>query len=234
MPFQTTLSLGPWENFYVIVGSSAGALTGLTFIVITIAADASMPVSATSRLVGLRAFITPTAIHFGAALWISALMSIPGQTGLSLMLFLAVSGLIGTAYCGNVVTLMLDQRFDYTLVLSDWVWNVLLPPATYLSLLVAAMLVGVHLPLALYIVAAASLLLLLMGLHNAWDVVVWITTERHARSARRGEQAKSEQRSSSDGELKHLYRASWAWIENWSCISDWLQPDVTHSDIWSP
>lgn len=195
MPLNATLPLGSWENFYVIVGSSAGALTGLTFIVITIAADAPMQTSATSRLMGLRAFITPTAIDFGAALWISALMNIPGQTGLSLMLCLAVSGLIGTAYCGNVVTLMLDQRFNYTPVVSDWVWNLLLPPATYLSLLVAAMLMRVHLVAALYTVAGASLLLLLLGLHNAWDVVVWITTERHARLTAGGQamQARSEQ-----------------------------------------
>ena len=29
-----------WENFYVIVGSSAGGLTGLTFVVIALVRDA--------------------------------------------------------------------------------------------------------------------------------------------------------------------------------------------------
>ena len=192
MSLNAALSLGVWENFYVIVGSSAGALTGLTFIVITIAADAAMPVSATSRLVGLRAFITPTAVHFGAALWLAALMSIPGHTVLSLTLCLAGSGLIGTIYCGYVASLMLDRRFNYTLVLSDWVWSLLLPLLTYLSLLAAAMLLRWRLAAALYTVAGSSLLLVLMGLHNAWDVVVWITTERHAKSALAGEQGGSE------------------------------------------
>jgi hypothetical protein len=177
MSLNAALSLGPWENFYVIVGSSAGALTGLTFIVITIAAD--LPISPSSRLVGLRAFTTPTAVHFGAALWIAALMSIPGHTRLSLTLCLAVSGLVGTAYCAYVARLILDARQAYRAVLSDWVWSVLVPLATYLSLLVAAMLMPTHAAAALYTVAAVSLLLLLMGLHNAWDVVVWITTERH-------------------------------------------------------
>jgi hypothetical protein len=32
--------LADWESFYVIVGSSAGALTGLMFVVITLVADA--------------------------------------------------------------------------------------------------------------------------------------------------------------------------------------------------
>lgn len=31
-------ALGGWENFYVIVGSSAGALVGLQFVVITLIA----------------------------------------------------------------------------------------------------------------------------------------------------------------------------------------------------
>jgi hypothetical protein len=196
MPLNAALSLGPWENFYVIVGSSAGALTGLTFIVITIAAD--LRISAASRLVGLRAFTTPTAVHFGAALWLAALMNIPGHTRLSLILCLAASGLIGTAYCGYVGRQMMDERLGYRLVLSDWVWSLLLPLATYLSLSVAAILVRAHLSAALYTVAGVSLLLLLMGVHNAWDVVVWITTERHAKSARAVEQGRSEQPSSSD------------------------------------
>ena len=35
------------------------------------------------RLTGLRAFITPTAVYFGSALAIPALLCIPGQTLLS-------------------------------------------------------------------------------------------------------------------------------------------------------
>jgi hypothetical protein len=200
MSLYAALPLGAWENFYVIVGSSAGALTGLTFIVITIAADASLPVSPTSRLMGLRAFITPTAVHFGAALWMSALMSIPGHTVLSLTLCLAASGLVGAMYCGYVASLMLDQRFGYEPVLSDWVWSLLLPLVTYLSLLVAAGLVRAHTLVALYTVAGVSLLLVLMGLHNAWDVVVWITAERHARSAGSAAPAPEKQPPSSDGD----------------------------------
>lgn len=200
MLLNAALSLGAWENFYVIVGSSAGALTGLTFIVITIAADAPMPISASSRLLGLRAFITPTAVHFGAALWLAAMMSIPGHTPLSLILCLAGSGLIGTIYCGYIASLMLDRRFVYQPVLSDWVWSLLLPLATYLSLLAAALLVRAHLAAALYTVAGSSLLLMLMGLHNAWDVVVWITTERHARPMGVGESARSARPSSGEGD----------------------------------
>ncbi len=55
--------LSAWGNFYVIIGSSAAALTGLTFVVIALAADARR---LTPR--GLRAFVTPTIVHFGTVL----------------------------------------------------------------------------------------------------------------------------------------------------------------------
>ena len=39
MPDAAGSALIPWDNFYVIVGSSAAALTGLQFVVITLVAE---------------------------------------------------------------------------------------------------------------------------------------------------------------------------------------------------
>jgi hypothetical protein len=175
------LPLDAWDNFYVIVGSSAGALTGLTFIVITLAADAGLAPTPAARLTGLRAFITPTVVHFGVALWLAALLTLPGHTSRSLAACLAVTGAVSTLYSANVIRLMLETYSNYKPFLSDWIWSALLPMCAYLSLLAAAMLLRAHVLLALYVVAGCTLLLVLLGLHNAWDVVVWITTERHAR-----------------------------------------------------
>ena len=51
-----------WDNFYVIVGSSAAGLTGLTFVLIALASDRHVV-----RLSGLRTFITPVVIGAIAA-----------------------------------------------------------------------------------------------------------------------------------------------------------------------
>ena len=40
-----------WESFYVIVGSSAGALIGLQFVVMTLLADRPPPVEGVRRVV---------------------------------------------------------------------------------------------------------------------------------------------------------------------------------------
>lgn len=54
---STTLSV--WQSFYVIVGSSAAALIGIQFVVITLIANMRRPATADS----ISAFGTPTVVH---------------------------------------------------------------------------------------------------------------------------------------------------------------------------
>lgn len=193
------LSLAVWENFYEIVGSSAAALTGLTFIVITISSDrgTNRPMAARARLLGLRAFIAPTVVHFGSALGVSALLSVPGQTTSSLAVCLAAGGLAGVVYAGYVLYWMRQMSADYQAFVADWLWNVVLPLLAYLSLWLAAALLLLRAAAALYVIAAVALALLFVGIRNAWDVVAWITTERDARHERAHERKGLAQRTAS-------------------------------------
>jgi hypothetical protein len=179
---SVVIQLGDWQNFYVIVGSTAGALTGLTFVVITLAADASgLARTPAARFAGLRTFITPTAVYFGSALWIAALMCVPGHTPPTLGACLGVSGVGGLIYCATITHRMFHTLGDYKPFVSDWLWNVVLPLTGYLALFATGWLLQWFTTPTLYGVGATTLLLLFIGIHNAWDVVVWITTERHAR-----------------------------------------------------
>jgi hypothetical protein len=58
-------ALAGWQNFYVIVGSSAGALIGLQFVVMSLIATMTMA-RVDPQAAG--AFATPTIIHFGTVL----------------------------------------------------------------------------------------------------------------------------------------------------------------------
>src|SRR2546423_15537360 len=82
-------ALEGWENFYVIVGSSAGALIGLQFVVMTLLNE--MPVARSDAQAG-EAFGTPTVVHFGVVLLVSAVVSAPWQ-GIAVVAILW--GLIG-------------------------------------------------------------------------------------------------------------------------------------------
>src|ERR1700720_3681190 len=87
---QSMPLLGSWSNFYVIVGSSAGGLTGLTFVVIALIADAHV-----AQLSGLSAYISPTVVHFCSVLGIAALLNVPGHTPWSIGLCMGAGCVMG-------------------------------------------------------------------------------------------------------------------------------------------
>ena len=165
--------LEAWSNFYVIVGSSAAGLTGLSFVVIALMSDAQAV-----RMWGLRAFVTPIVMHFGSALWLSALLCIPGQTAASLSACMIGSGAILATYGGGTTYRMYRGRRDYRPVIEDWIWNAMLPLLCYLALLAAGVCALRQPAAALYIIGAAALTLLFIGIHNAWDIAGGVTVER--------------------------------------------------------
>jgi len=88
-------TLAGWENFYVIVGSSAGALIGLQFVVMALIAN--MPRGPNAAQAG-NAFATPTVVHFGTVLLLSAVLSAPWNGIGSAVGLWGCVGLLGTAY----------------------------------------------------------------------------------------------------------------------------------------
>jgi hypothetical protein len=67
--------LAEWDSFYGIVGSAAATLIGLQFVVLTLIAERP-PLRAAEAGA---AFATPTIVHFGAALLLSAVLRAPWQ-----------------------------------------------------------------------------------------------------------------------------------------------------------
>jgi hypothetical protein len=163
--------LAGWENFYVIVGSSAGGLTGLTFVVIALIRDTRRV-----RSTGLRGFVTPTVVHFGGVLALAAFLSMPHQRPLSLSVGFGAAGLAGLIY-GGVIARYIGGS-EYTPVREDWIFNVIVPTLAYGSLLVMAFLVWSRPAQTLYCVAAMSLILLFVGIRNAWDIAIWMTLSK--------------------------------------------------------
>src|SRR5438046_3592886 len=82
-----------WENFYVIIGSSAAALTGLQFVVVALGAE-----GANIKTQSLRAFATPTIVHFCGVLLMSAILSAPWQILSHEAVALTGCGLVGFGY----------------------------------------------------------------------------------------------------------------------------------------
>ncbi|GAC1411892.1 MAG: hypothetical protein NVSMB64_21960 [Candidatus Velthaea sp.] len=159
------------NSCYIMMGSSAAALTGLMFVVITLVSDDRRRASED----GISTFSTPTVFHFCCALFTSALMSAPVR---SLVPFAVIFGLVGAggmsyvAHIGHRTSKLQTYRPD----VEDWAWNVLLPFSAYAALAGGAIAMPANAALALYAPAAAVVLLIFVGIHNAWDVVTFLAT----------------------------------------------------------
>jgi len=174
MDTTAPLALQAWENFYVIAGSTAGALIGLQFVVLALITEAGMLRGGGETL---SAFGSPNVVHFCAALLVSALFSAPWH-GLSPPgVAVAVAGVCGFAYSVTVLRRALRQR-DYKPVLEDWIWHAALPMLAYAGLVVAGLQLARSSVDALFVVGGSVLLLVFIGIHNAWDTVAYVTSER--------------------------------------------------------
>ncbi len=165
--------IAAWESFYVIVGSSAAALTGLQFVVIALVADSRKR----SSSLEIAAFGTPTVMHFCSVLLVSAILSAPWRALSSAGLALGACGAAGVAYIWVVVKRARRQT-GYKPVVEDWLWHAALPFLAYSGILAAALVLARDPAGALFGIGTSALLLLFIGIHNSWDTVTYITLER--------------------------------------------------------
>ena len=153
--------LTTWQNFYVIIGSAAATLTGLMFVVITLSARARERGASGA----LGAFATPNVVHFCVALLVAANFSAPWQVLWNPGLLLGLCGLGGVIYVIIVLRRTLRQT-DYQPVLEDWLWHTVFPLVSYIALVAAALVLPRNPAPALFVIAAATVLLLFIGIHN--------------------------------------------------------------------
>src|SRR5436190_1368183 len=159
MPHESPFAA--WETFYVIVGSAAAALTGLQFVTIALVADNRRVRASRDDGSSIRAFGTPTVVHFSAVLFLSAMVAAPWPS------ISTIADVLGACAVGALIYLIVVVRHarrqtDYAMVTQDWVFYVWLPSLTYTLLLAAAILLPSH-PIGYFLVAGASLALLFIG-----------------------------------------------------------------------
>jgi hypothetical protein len=168
------LPLADWDSFYVIVGSSAAGLTGLMFVVVALIADRVRPdPSMPTRGESVSAFGSPTVVHFCFALLVAAILSAPWRTLGPVAVAIGACGVAGLGYLA-IVFQRARRQTAYRPVLEDWLWHTLFPFVSYVALIVTAAMLSSDPHAALFVSGAATLLLLFIGIHNAWDTVLYI------------------------------------------------------------
>jgi hypothetical protein len=146
-------ALAAWQNFFVIVGSSAGALVGLQFVVLSLVANKT-----TARVDPQTsgAFSTPTIIHFSAVLTLAVILSAPWEAIDGPSLLCGAAGLASVAYA-TIITRRMRRQTAYQLEFEDRLFYILLPFAAYGTLAVSSFAARSHTREALFGVGAAVL-----------------------------------------------------------------------------
>ncbi|MGP0094692.1 MAG: hypothetical protein ACLPKB_32785 [Xanthobacteraceae bacterium] len=169
MPGPLAGLLHDWHDFYVLAGTAAATLVGLTFV----AASIGSSIFKEEHRAPMKAFITPTVVHFTSVLFTSLVVTIPSHSWRSLGGLLGAGGLAGSIYCGRIlVQIIIRHSFNVDLI--DRMFYALIPTLGHVLVLVSAVLLLVQSAASANLIAAALLTLLLAGIRNAWDMTVWI------------------------------------------------------------
>ncbi|HEX9532038.1 MAG TPA: hypothetical protein VGA58_04605 [bacterium] len=174
MPDPLSQSLQTWQNFYLLMGGASATLVGLMFVAIWLGSN----LFTEQTLAGLRTFVSPTLMHFVYVLITAAVVVIPTMTRTVLSVLLLLVGLISLAISLSGVPYMHHQYRKQQTDITDWVWYFLIPSASYLLYVAAGVALLKGASQALNALAGASVLLLVVGIHNAWDLVVWFVLRK--------------------------------------------------------
>ena len=160
--------LDVWRDFYTFTGTAAATLMGLMFVVVSLA----QRVLATDEgRAAIGAFFTPIVAFFATEIVVTMLLLIPGITAMWLSLSLAAVGVVGIIYmlASGVHRRWRTQSLD----LDDWIWYFLLPVVCYVVIAAGAFAVWDSSAYGLYGIAVVMGALMLIGVRNAWDLVVF-------------------------------------------------------------
>jgi hypothetical protein len=170
---EGTLQLEKWHEFYLLIGTAGVTLTGLLFVVVSLGPR----LIANHQATGVRAFISPNAVYFTTTLVVSAVLLVPDLPAVAIGTCLCFGALTSLGYLAY--TRAHQQWRHNKLPFLDWIWFVGLPIAGYVLLLFSGMGFLLHVALSMHGVAVALILLLVIGIRNAWDLVIWISQKEH-------------------------------------------------------
>jgi hypothetical protein len=167
-------ALADWHSFFGLLGGAAGTLVGLLFVVATI----SSGVFSFERRAPLRMFLSATVVHFSSVLAVSLIMLLPLASWPMLGVMVLVCGLVGLGYSALALR---DCVRDGLITNIDWedrTWYGALPFVAYVAQFMAAIALVCGAVAGCAALAACMGLLLVVGLHNAWDITVWTMSRR--------------------------------------------------------
>jgi hypothetical protein len=169
-----TDSLAPWHEFYTLLGTASATMVGLLFVAASVAAG----VFSAGRRAPLRVFLSASVVHFSSILAASLIVLAPVGDWARFGGLILACGVFGLGYSclawRDTVRDGLNKQIEW----DDRTWYVVLPIVCYVCETGAGVALVLQEPLACAGLAASVAMLLVVGIHNAWDITVWTVTRR--------------------------------------------------------
>lgn len=157
--------LSEWHDFFLVMGAAAGTLMGSMFVVVSIGSGMVKGSTLATRI-----FVTPTIVHLAVALMACAFVLMPTLSRMSLG---TAAGLAGIVFLGYAVRNVFHIHYRDAVEWSDHLWYGFCPVAAYLIMIGGAVLVLMARAHAIEMLALALALLVIGGIRNAWDLILY-------------------------------------------------------------
>jgi hypothetical protein len=171
-PMTLAEAMAHWHEFYALLGTASATLVGLLFV----AATVSSGVFTSNRRAPLRLFLSASVVHFSGILAICLVVLAPVQTWMHFGLLVLGCGVFGLVYCGVIWRDSVSDGLSAVIDLEDRIWYVLIPVVGYLLEAGTGATLALRLDLGCTALALAVGVLMVAGVHNAWDITIWIIT----------------------------------------------------------
>lgn len=167
-------TLVTWRDFYALLGTASATMIGLLFV----AASVGSGIFSTDRRGPLRMFLSASVVHFSGILAVCLLVVAPVRSQTFFGLLIIAAGLFGLAYyCATWRDAVRDGLMK-SIDLEDRIWYAVVPVVGYLLETVSGFSVVLRFEPGWTALAGSMAVLLLAGIHNAWDITVWSIARR--------------------------------------------------------
>src|SRR3569623_2646438 len=159
-----------WSDCYLLIGAAAAALIGLLFVVTTLTAGRER----SEVQSGMRLYTSPIVFHLALVRVLSGAGMAPALSPRGFAILCALGGAVG-AVAGIRIAIGI-RRTDHADAGGwfDVAWYGIVPALLYALLLGFGAALAAGCEWGVPGVAASLLGLLLVAIHNAWDLVTWL------------------------------------------------------------
>ena len=173
-------ALHDWHEFYLMLGSAAGALVALLFVAISI----GVGFFTHRRQAGTRTFTSPVIVHFSALLFISAIALAPVH-GMLTLVALVAAGIVGAIIAAVTTIRVFDFVGDDMVEPIDQYAYGFIPLTAYIGIAAGGVLLAMKWEWAPELLAASVLTQLLINIRNAWDLMLSVARRQSSGGRKR-------------------------------------------------